>query len=71
MEANVAEAVMNDVLGTENVVMLCARYNVEHFALISTDKAVRPSSVMGAWMPRSASSSTSSMIAARLDRVDM
>jgi FlaA1/EpsC-like NDP-sugar epimerase len=48
MEANVAEAVMNNVLGTQNVVTLCTRYGVEHFVLISTDKAVRPTSVMGA-----------------------
>ena len=36
------------VLGTKNVVSLCARYDVEHFVMISTDKAVRPTSVMGA-----------------------
>jgi len=48
MEANVGEAVLNNVLGTRNVVSLCAKYDVEHFVLISTDKAVRPSSVMGA-----------------------
>jgi FlaA1/EpsC-like NDP-sugar epimerase len=48
MEANVGEAVLNNVVGTQNVVTLCARYDVEHFVLISTDKAVRPTSVMGA-----------------------
>ena len=48
MEANVAEAVLNNVLGTQNVVSLCAEYDVKHFVLISTDKAVRPTSVMGA-----------------------
>ena len=48
MEANVAEAVLNNVLGTQNVVELCHAHDVQHFVLISTDKAVRPTSVMGA-----------------------
>jgi FlaA1/EpsC-like NDP-sugar epimerase len=48
MEANVGEAVLNNVLGTQNVVSLCHEYDVQHFVLISTDKAVRPTSVMGA-----------------------
>jgi FlaA1/EpsC-like NDP-sugar epimerase len=48
MEANVTEAVLNNVLGTQNVVTLCDEYDVQHFVLISTDKAVRPTSVMGA-----------------------
>jgi FlaA1/EpsC-like NDP-sugar epimerase len=48
MEANVGEAVLNNVMGTQNVVSLCHEYDVQHFVLISTDKAVRPTSVMGA-----------------------
>ena len=48
MEANVSEAVLNNVLGTQNVVTLCSEFDVQHFVLISTDKAVRPTSVMGA-----------------------
>jgi FlaA1/EpsC-like NDP-sugar epimerase len=48
MEANVAEAVTNNVLGTKNVAELSAEFGVEHLVMISTDKAVRPSNVMGA-----------------------
>ena len=48
MEANVAEAILNNVLGTRNVVTLCSEHDVQHFVLVSTDKAVRPTSVMGA-----------------------
>ena len=48
MEDNVADAVTNNVLGTENVVRCAVDYGAEHFVLISTDKAVRPTSVMGA-----------------------
>jgi FlaA1/EpsC-like NDP-sugar epimerase len=48
MEACVDEAILNNVLGTRNVAELCAEYNVEHLVLISTDKAVRPTSIMGA-----------------------
>jgi len=47
MEQNVTEAVLNNVLGTQNVVTLSAAHDVQHFVLISTDKAVRPTSVMG------------------------
>jgi FlaA1/EpsC-like NDP-sugar epimerase len=48
MEQNVAEAILNNVLGTQTVAELAARYGAERFVLISSDKAVRPSSVMGA-----------------------
>jgi FlaA1/EpsC-like NDP-sugar epimerase len=48
MEANIAEAVTNNVLGTRNVAELSAEFGVEHLVLVSTDKAVRPTSIMGA-----------------------
>ncbi|GAB4396286.1 MAG: nucleoside-diphosphate sugar epimerase/dehydratase [Anaerolineales bacterium] len=48
MEANVEEAVTNNILGTRNVVEVSLCYNTERMVMISTDKAVRPSSVMGA-----------------------
>ncbi len=48
MEANVVEAVRNNVVGTLNVAQSAARHGVAKFVLISTDKAVHPSSVMGA-----------------------
>ena len=48
MERNVCEAIRNNVFGTLNVVELCEKYNVGRFIMISTDKAVNPTNVMGA-----------------------
>ena len=48
MEVNVVEAITNNVIGTRNVVDVSLDHNIERFVLISTDKAVRPSSIYGA-----------------------
>ena len=48
MESNEVEAVTNNVLGTRNVVEAAVATGAERFLMISTDKAVNPTSVMGA-----------------------
>jgi len=48
MEINAVEALQNNVLGTYYVLDAAGRYGAEHVLLISSDKAVRPSNVMGA-----------------------
>ena len=48
LETNVIETIKNNVFGTLNIIKLCDNFDVEQFVLISTDKAVRPSNMMGA-----------------------
>jgi len=48
MEGNVEEAVTNNILGTRNVLDMAVTFEVERLVMISSDKAVRPTSVMGA-----------------------
>lgn len=48
MEHNCVEAIFNNVFGTQNLVELCEEYSAERFMMVSTDKAVNPTNVMGA-----------------------
>lgn len=48
VEKNPHEAILVNILGTKNVANLSSKYNVNRFVMISTDKAVNPTNVMGA-----------------------
>jgi len=48
MEHNSVECIKNNVFGTQNVVNACLKYGTEHFIMVSTDKAVNPTNIMGA-----------------------
>ena len=48
MEHNCIEAIENNVFGCKNVIECCEKYGAERFMMVSTDKAVNPTNVMGA-----------------------
>jgi len=48
VEHNITAGIRNNIFGTANTALIAAEYGVEKFVLVSTDKAVRPTNVMGA-----------------------
>ncbi len=47
VEANISEAIVNNIIGTKNIIDISVKYEVQKLVLVSTDKAVRPTNVMG------------------------
>lgn len=48
MESNPAEAIRNNILGTKNVAEVAIKHKIQKFVLVSSDKAVNPTNIMGA-----------------------
>ena len=75
-ETTPAAAVLNNILGTKNVVDVAIKNKVAHFVMVSTDKAVNPSNVMGAskriaemYVANQAESSNTQLITTRFGNV--
>jgi len=47
VESNIEEGIQNNIIGTKNCIDLSIKYKIKKFILISTDKAIRPTNVMG------------------------
>jgi len=47
LERNIISAVKNNIIGLYHLLFQCRKYNIEHFVLVSTDKAVKPTTFMG------------------------
>ena len=48
MEKNPSQAILNNVIGSQNIIELAVEFDLERFVLISSDKAVNPANIMGA-----------------------
>jgi len=75
VESNIHEGIVNNILGTKNVIDIAIKYGVEKFVMLSTDKAVRPTNVMGATKlicelyAQNIDSPTTAIVAARFGNV--
>jgi FlaA1/EpsC-like NDP-sugar epimerase len=75
MEQHLSEAIENNIFGTDNLLTACANHGVSTFVMLSTDKAVRPTNMMGVTkriaelIVRSSPSSTMTCVSVRFGNV--